>query len=136
MRVTDEKLRRLKLPGNATPLLRSLAKECLEARERGTMPTVDLAAQMSTNRIPVEMPDGLFLKSEGDAMTIAAWTPEPGGKGKTTQVHISMSLEHITPGARVVTRLKSGPAVDAIIRLLAEYRGEVWPGYSGVKVGL
>jgi hypothetical protein len=130
MRVTDEKLGRL--TQSKQPLMRSLAEECKQARERGLMPTVDLAAQLTTNRIPVDMKDGTYVAVPEGGLIVAAWTPGEGGRGKTTQVHLTMRVPEL--GASFVHRMKSGPGVDQLIRLLAEYRGEVWPGYQGVEV--
>jgi len=131
MRITDEKLDRL--TRSKQPLLRSIAAECMESRERGLMPTVDLASQLTTSRIPIDMKDGTYSAIPGACLSINAWTPEEGGRGKTTQVHLAMEIPG--GGATFVHRMKSGPAVDQLIRLLAEYRGEVWPQYRGLRVG-
>ena len=132
MRVTDEKLDRL--TRSKQPLMRSLAEECKQARDRGLMPTVDLAAQLTTNRIPVDLKDSTYVAMPEGGLSVCAWTPEEGGKGKTTQVHLVFDLGHLVPGAKVIQRYKSGPGVDILIRLLAEYRAEVWPNYRGVRV--
>lgn len=116
----------------------ALVSEALEARERGLMPTVDLASQLTTNRVPVEMNEAKFIAMPGGGLSVNAYTPEPGGRGKTTQVHLVFDLAALgeeLAGINVVHRMKSGPAVDQLIRLLAEYRGEVWPSYQGVRVG-
>ena len=143
-RPTDEQLARLTKSG--APTIRELAFECQEARERGLMPTVDLASQLTANRIPENMADGAYIPLEGPEIGVHAWTPEQDGKGKTTQVHLVFSPgakscymlgEAIAKGSvpSFVHRMKSGPAVDQLIRLLAEYRAEVWPSYRGVRVG-
>ena len=131
MRVTDEKIDRL--TRSKQPLMRSLAEECKQARERGLMPTVDLAAQLTTSRIPIDMKDGTYVAIPEGCLSVNAWTPEEGGRGKTTQVHLVMEMPAL--GAKFVHRMKSGPGVDQLIRLLAEYRDEVWPSYKGVSVG-
>lgn len=135
MNLTDDDLR--KLAGSSQPRFKALALECLEARVRGLMPTVDLAAQLRPNRLPVNMADATYLPCEDGALSVCAWTPEKDGKGKTTQVHLVFDLAAALgdPGLpKLVTRLKSGPGVDTIIRLLAQYRNEVWPHYRGVRV--
>lgn len=128
-RLTDEQLVRLKQSRQSR--FRVLATECLEARERGLMPTVDLASQLPTNRIPTNTKDGTFVVLPEGELSVNAWTPELDGKGKTTQVHLVMNVPNV---AKFVHRMKSGPAVDQLIHILAEYRGEVWPDYKGVSV--
>jgi len=103
MRLSDDTIRHLSRSKQAR--IQSMAKEILEARERGLMPTVDLAAQLSANRIPVDMKDGTYI-----------------------------GMPKVAEGVKVVERMNSGPGVDQLIRLLAEYRGEVWPNYKGVSV--
>ena len=135
MRVTDEKLGRL--TASRQPLLRSLAAECKQARERGLMPTVDLAAQLTTNRLPVNMRDGKYVAMPDGGLSVCAWGPEEDGKGRPTQVHLVLNLGAVFPelgDVNFVQRLKSGPGVDVLIRLLAQYRNEVWPGYKGARV--
>jgi hypothetical protein len=136
MRLRDDELR--KLADSRQARIAAMAKECLEARERGTMPTVDLATQLSANRIPTNMTDGVYVPAEGEgAVSVCAWTPEKDGKGKTTQVHLVFDLGVVFGDdslPKLVHRMKSGPGVDQMIRLLAEYRGEVWPNYQGVRV--
>ena len=69
-------------------------------------------------------------------MSVCAYTPEEGGRGKTTQVHLVFdATEILGEGVRFVQRYKSGPGIDILIRLLAQYRAEVWPSYRGVRVG-
>ena len=133
MRLRDEELARL--AKSKQKRISSMATELLEARERGTMPTVDLASQLSTNRLPTNMKDGVYVPCEGANLSVCAWTPEDDGRGKTTQVHLVLNLPNVMEGFKVVHRMKSGPGVDQLIRLLAEYRGEVWPSYRGVRVG-
>lgn len=131
-RVTDERLERL--TESRQSLIRSLALECKEARDRGTMPTIDLTSHLSTNRLPENCEDSTFVRVRDGGLSICAWTPEKDGKGKTTQVLLVFDLGHIVPGFKAVSKMKSGPGVDMLIRLLAQYRAEVWPDYRGVKV--
>lgn len=125
MKITDEELERL--AQSKQDRIRSLAEECLEARRRGTMPTVDPIAQ---NRIPTNLADQGLRILEG-MLHVSSWTPEPDGRGRPTQVHLVMSLGN---NLGVTCRLRSARAVDQLIHVLAEYRNEVWPGYRGLKV--
>jgi len=128
-RLRDDELERLAVSRQRR--ISSMATELLQARERGLMPTVDLATELLVNRIPVEMKDGTYVAIPEAALHVCAWTPEEGGKGKTTQVHLQFEAGE---GVSFVHRMKSGPAVDQLIILLAEYRAEVWPQYRGVRV--
>ena len=128
-RLSDDELGRLALSRQRR--ISSMATELLEARERGLMPTVDLAAQLYANRIPVDMKDGTLVAIPEACLHVCAWTPKEGGKGKTTQVHLQFEAGE---GVSFVHRMKSGPAVDQLIILLAEYRADVWPQYRGVRV--
>lgn len=135
MRLRDDEL--VQLAQSKQRRVASLAEECLEARERGLMPTVDLATQLAANRIPVNMADGVYVPCPDGALEVCAWTPEADGKGKTTQVHLVFDLATVFADLKmpkIVHRMKSGPGVDQLIRLLAEYRNEVWPDYRGVVV--
>lgn len=136
MRPTDEELRELAAEGSQ-PHVKAIAEECLEARERGLMPSVDLATQLSASKVPVDMKDGTFVALPSGGLSVCAWTPEEGGRGRATQVHLAMNLRELDESLGDVTlvhRMKSGPGVDQLIRLLAEYRNEVWPNYRGVRV--
>lgn len=135
MRLRDDELRRLAESKQAR--IRALAEECLQARERGLMPTVDLAAQLSANRIPTNMRDGVYVGMPKGGLSVCAWTPEEDGKGRATQVHLVMNLRELDESlgdVNLVHRMKSGPGADQLIRLLAKYRDEVWPSYRGVRV--
>ena len=115
--------------GSKAELVAAMAKECIEGRERGLMPTVDLASQLSTNRIPVNMADGIYVPADKGCVHVACWTPEPDGKGKTTQVHLMIDLAEVFSDPempKIVHRMKSGPGVDQLIQLLAEARASVW----------
>jgi len=62
---------------------------------------------------------------------VSAWSPDPvPGRGKATQVHVVYHIKGLDD-ARFVQRFKTVDALDAFLRMLAEYRRHVWGGGNG-----
>lgn len=134
-RQTDADLRRTRIElarlGPKAANVLALIDEVLEARERGITGTVD---ELTTNRIPTNMKDGTYAPVPDGGLTVCAWTPEEDGRGKATQVHLTFDLTHLVPGFHAVTRFKSAQGIDRLIRVLHEYRCEVWPSFKGIAL--
>lgn len=58
---------------------------------------------------------------------VAEWTPGRDGQGKPEAVMLHFELAHELDGVTFGIRLKSAKSVDTLIRLLAQYRDQVWP---------
>lgn len=59
-----------------------------------------------------------------EGYTVGAWCPSTDGTGKPTAVALSLQVKGL---GDLVLRLKSPRAVDEMVRLLLQYKGEVWP---------
>lgn len=59
-----------------------------------------------------------------EGYSVGAWCPTQDGSGKPEAVAISFNVARI---GDIVLRLKNPRAVDEMIRLLEEYKKEVWP---------
>ena len=69
---------------------------------------------------------GVQSVQEIEEMHFLAWSPDPEpGRGKATQVHVVYRLKG-TNQIAFTQRFKTVEALDAFIRLLAEYRRHVW----------
>jgi hypothetical protein len=59
-----------------------------------------------------------------ESFSVGAWCPTPDGSGKPTAVAFTLSVSGL---GDLVMRLKSPERVDEIVRLLLQYKQEVWP---------
>lgn len=59
-----------------------------------------------------------------EGFTVGSWCPTPDGSGKPEAVAITVRVENL---GDLVLRLKSPERVDEVIRLLQQYKKEVWP---------
>jgi len=66
-----------------------------------------------------------------DTYDVGAWTPERDGKGKCTQVHITLRGRGIE--RPFVVRIKSRERLDSFINLLKEYGDIVWTQELGTS---
>ncbi len=66
-----------------------------------------------------------FLGVKLDSIHVLEWHPLPDGKGKPTQVHVSMMIESLD--VPLVMRFKGPGTLDAFISALAVHRFHVWP---------
>lgn len=67
------------------------------------------------------------IKLEGynlEGYSVGSWCPTPDGSGKPTAVAISLRVKGM---GDLVVRLKSPKSVDEMVRLLLQYKQEVWP---------
>jgi len=75
------------------------------------------------SRLPVNSDELLSVLEVGD-YHVGSWTPERDGKGRPTQVHLTLRV----PAVAVVMRLKSARAVSRMTAALERHRNDVWPG--------
>lgn len=59
-----------------------------------------------------------------EGFSVGAWCPTPDGTGKPTAVAITLQVKGL---GDLVMRLKSPERVDEMVRLLLQYKQEVWP---------
>lgn len=67
---------------------------------------------------------GGFIELE--ELGFGSWTPERDGKGKTEAVIMHFKVRGLNQ-LQFGLRIKSRERADEIVRLLSEYRDEVWP---------
>ena len=66
-----------------------------------------------------------WLDVKLDSIDVVEWHPLPDGKGKPTEVHVSIMLEGLdTP---IIMRFKGPGTLDGLISALAVHRFNVWP---------
>lgn len=96
-----------------------------ENRVADAIAAADVAIGPNAER--VELPPGPEPPDTVDVeYRVCAWSPHPvPGVVPPTQVHFVLNVAGMSPMA---VRLKSPRAVDDLISLLGEYRGEVWGG--------
>lgn len=59
-----------------------------------------------------------------EGYSVGAWCPSLDGTGKPTAVAITLQVKGL---GDLVMRLKSPERVDEMVRLLQQYKREVWP---------
>jgi hypothetical protein len=97
-----------------------------EGRVGEAITAADVAIGPNTER--VEMPPSTEPESTRyfEGYNVCAWSPHPvPGTIPATQIHFILNMAGLPPMA---LRFKSPRAVDNLVSLLGQYRGEVWGG--------
>lgn len=97
-----------------------------EGRVEEAITAADVAIGPTAERIEMEPGTELEITRYFEGYNVCAWSPNPvPGTVPATQVHFILNMTGLPPMA---LRFKSPRAVDNLMSLLGQYRGEVWGG--------
>lgn len=97
-----------------------------EGRVEDAITWADVAIGPNTKRVELPPSTEPLLTQYFEGFNVCTWSPNPvPGTVPPTQVHFILNMAGLPP---MTLRLKSPRAVDNLISLLGQYRGEVWGG--------